>query len=32
MIALDIPFTAAVMPFSSNSAENVSKLQSAGKK
>ncbi len=31
MIALDIPFTAAVMPFSSNSAENVSKLQSAGK-
>lgn len=31
MIALDIPFTAAVMPFSSKSSENVSKLRSAGK-
>ena len=31
MIALDVPFTAAVMPFSSNSEENVEKLQSAGK-
>lgn len=31
MIALDIPFTAAVMPFSNQSVENVEKLQSAGK-
>ncbi len=31
MIALEIPFTAAVMPFSSKSSENVEKLQSAGK-
>ncbi len=31
MIALNIPFTAAVMPFSDKSYENVSKLQSAGK-
>ena len=31
MIALNIPFTAAVMPFSDKSAENVSKLKAAGK-
>lgn len=31
MIALETPFTAAVMPFSSKSAENVEKLQAAGK-
>ena len=31
MIALEIPFTAAVMPFSNKSVENVEKLQAAGK-
>lgn len=31
MLALDIPFTAAIMPFSPKSAEEVDKVKSAGK-
>ena len=31
MLSLSIPFTAAVMPFSENAADNVEKIHSVGK-